>query len=128
MRLAGVFGPWILAMWFGWSVWDTVCLMAGMFEVGRVGVEFTGDERLKKIDRREMLRMALCPSAGLLSGAAAEGSDWIQGQSHSHGEMAAHSQTNAAAVAAAAKDAGAKPISLAPYVDALPRLPVIHPY
>ena len=52
-----------------------------------------------------------------------------QAQSHSHGDMAAHAPANAAATAAVAlRDAGAKPVTLAPYVDALPRLPVIHPY
>src|SRR3984957_14813186 len=52
-----------------------------------------------------------------------------QAQSHSHGDMAAHAPANAAATAAVAlRDAGAKPVTLAPYVDALPRLPVIRPY
>ena len=74
--------------------------------------------------------MGLLTSAGLLSGSGVEAEKWMQGQAHSHGEMgAAHAQANPVAAAAnAAKEAGAKPVSLAPYVDALPRLPVIHPY
>src|ERR1700742_2961731 len=75
-----------------------------------------------------MLRMGLLTGAGLMAGASADGADFIQGQAHAHQMGAAHAQANPVAAAAnAARDAGAKPVSLAPYVDALPRLPVIRP-
>jgi spore coat protein A len=69
--------------------------------------------------------MGLLTGAGVFSGSSVDGAEWMQAQSHDH-EM--QPQVSAASAPATAKDAGAKPISLAPYVDALPRLPVIHPY
>ena len=87
-------------------------------------------ERLVKIDRREIVTDGIADEArGCCRGRRLSGEGVDAGsEPRSMAIWGTHAQANpAAATANAAKDAGAKPISLTPYVDALPRLPVIHP-